>query len=255
MSADEARQMIGVSRSTLGRMERAETTIMPAVVEKMLRLYGVEEEDIEPLVELAKQARKRGWWQRYNDVLPDWFEVYVGLEAEASLISEYDPALIPGILQTEDYARTVIKAEHPNETSKEIERRAELRMQRQQREQMPKLWMIVDEAVLRRTVGSRDIMRQQLQHVLQVAEQPGNDIQVLPFDAGEHGSMGVAFSILSFPDPRDAPMVYLENQVSSLYLEEDHEVQRYREVFEHLKATATSIRKSDEMIFRVMNDL
>jgi transcriptional regulator with XRE-family HTH domain len=255
LSIDDARNHVGVSRSTMGRIERAETSVMPANVEKLLRLYGVEDPDVEPLVELAKLARKRGWWQRYSDVLPDWFEVYVGLEEEAISVQQYQSQLFPGLLQTEDYARVVVKAEHPRATTEEVERRVELRMQRQRRDMLPEMWLVLDEACLRRVVGSRDIMRAQLKKVAEAAAKPGTDIQILPFDAGEHGSMGQNFTILQFADPRDTPVVYLENQVGSLYLEEDHEVQRYAELFEHIKATAAGIRRSDEMIAQAIHDL
>lgn len=252
---DDAREHIGVSRSTMGRIERAETSVMPANVEKLLRLYGVEDPDVEPLVDLAKMARKRGWWQRYSDVLPDWFEVYVGLEEEARSLSKYESQLVPGLLQTENYARVVIKAEHPNATAEEIERRVDLRMQRQQRDILPALWLVLDEACLRRVVGGRDVMRAQLKRLAEATTRPGHDIQVLPFEAGEHGSMGQNFTILRFADPRDMPVVYLENQVGSLYLEEDHEVRRYAELFEHIKATAEGMRRSDEMIAQAIRDL
>ncbi len=255
MSVDQARQHIGVSRSTMGRIERAEVGVMPGNVEALLRLYSVAEDDIRMLVELAKLARKRGWWQRYADVLPDWFDTYVGLEADASHISEYESALIPGILQIEEYARALVQAEHPNDTEQEVSRRVELRMKRQQRETPPAIWLVLDEAALVRPVGSRDIMRAQLKRALEAAEQPGHDIQVLPLDAGEHGSIGNAFTILSFADPRDTPVVYLENHVGGLYLEEPQEIKRYAELFEHLKATAASIRRSRDILSKAIAQL
>jgi transcriptional regulator with XRE-family HTH domain len=254
MSVDQVREEIGVSRSTMGRIERAEVSVVPANVEKLLRLYGVDDADVRKLGELAKAARKRGWWQRYSDVLPDWFQVYVGLEAEANLISKYESQLIPGILQTEDYARAVMRAERPYASAEEIERRVKLRMQRQQRD-APAMWLVLDEAALRRPVGGRDVMRAQLKRLAEVAEVPGNDVQIVEFDIGEHGSMGQSFTILRFADPRDAPMVYLENQVGSLYLEEGPEVDQYSELFEHIKAAAAGIRRSNELILEAIRRL
>lgn len=255
MSAEEAGKAVGLSKSAISRIENAESTGQVATIAALMRLYGVAEADIEPIAEIARQARKRGWWQRWNDVLPDWFDTYVGLESEASHISEYEVQLVPGLLQTADYARAVIKAEHPDATSEEIERRVELRLHRQDMDDPPKLWIVLDEAVLHRLVGSRQIMRAQLKRVLDVSAQPGNDIQVLPFDVGEHGSMGSSFCILRFPDAHDAPCAYLETRAGSLYLEEVDEVQRYAELFDHLRATALGVRRSEEMISAAINRL
>ncbi|MGA8115638.1 MAG: helix-turn-helix transcriptional regulator [Actinocatenispora sp.] len=255
MSAEEAGRAVGLSKSAISRIENAESTGQVATVAALMRLYGVAEVDIEPIGEIARQARKRGWWQRWNDVLPDWFDTYVGLESEASHISEYEPQLVPGLLQTADYARCVIKAEHPDAAPEEIERRVELRLQRQHSDDPPKLWIVLDEAVLHRIVGGRDIMRSQLKRVLETATKPGNDIQVLSFEAGEHGSMGSAFFILRFPDARDTPCVYLETRAGSLYLEELDEIQQYTTLFDHLRATAVGVRRSEEMISAAIDRL
>lgn len=255
MSAEEAGRAVGLSKSAISRIEKAESSGQVATVAALMRLYGVAEADIEPLLVIAGQARKRGWWQRYNDVLPEWFDTYIGLESEASHISEYEPQLVPGILQTADYARAVIKAEHPNSDPKEIDKRVELRLERQVRENPLTLWVVLDEAVLKRIVGSRGIMRTQLEKLRDAAEQPGNDIQVLPFEAGEHGSMGSAFFILTFPDAGDTPCVYLETRAGSLYLEEVDEVRRYTTLFDHLRATAAGTRDSSGLISDVIRTL
>lgn len=255
MSAEEAAKAVGLSKSAISRIEKAESSPQVPTVGALLRLYGVEESDIEPLLEIAREARKRGWWQRFNNVLPDWFDTYIGLESEASHISEYEPQLVPGTLQTADYARAVIKAEHPNADPTEIEKRVELRLERQHRDNPPRLWIVLDEAVLHRIVGSRDIMREQLKRVAEAAAQPGNDIQVLPFEAGEHGSMGSAFFILTFPDPGDTPCVYLETRAGSLYLEEIDEIRQYATLFDHLRATALGVRKSAELVSEAIRRL
>lgn len=257
MSAEEAGRQVGLSKSAISRIENAESTPQVATVAALMRLYGVAESDIEQISDVARQARTRGWWQRWNDVLPGWFDTYVGLESEASHISEYEPQLVPGLLQTADYARAVIRAEHPDETPEGIERRVELRLQRQEQrlEHPPKLWVVLDEAVLHRIVGSRDVMRNQLKRLADVAVQPGNDIQVLSFEAGEHGSMGSAFFILRFPEAGDTPCVYLETRAGSLYLEEIDEVEQYTTLFDHLRATAVGVRRSEEMISEAINRL
>ncbi len=198
-------------------------------------------------MQVAREARKRGWWQSYGDVLPEWFEVYVGLEAEAAEIKTYQPQLVPGLLQTGDYARAIIRAEHPDAPDEEVERRVELRLRRQRAENAPKLWVVLDEAGLRRSVGGTAVMRAQLDRLIKAAASPGITVQVLPFSAGEHGSMGSAFSILTFPEPTDPGVVYVETRAGSLYLE-GQEVREYTGVFNHLVATAANQRDSVAML-------
>jgi transcriptional regulator with XRE-family HTH domain len=247
MTADQAAREVGISKSALSRIENAQVSVMPPVARSLLELYGVEEPDIEALMQVAREARKRGWWQSYSDVLPEWFEVYVGLEADAAEIKTYESQLVPGLLQTEDYARAVIRAEHPDAPDEEVQRRVELRMRRQQLDSPPKLWAVLDEAVLMRPVGGAPVMRAQIQKILKVSRQPGNTIQVLPFAAGEHGSMGSAFSILTFGEPTDPGVVYVETRAGSLYLE-GHEVREYTALFSHLVATAKGQRESAGML-------
>ena len=247
MTADEAARQVGISKSALSRVENALVSVMPPVARALLELYGVQPADIEPLLQIAREARKRGWWQSYGDVLPDWFQTYVGLEAEATEIRTYEPQLVPGLLQTEEYARAVIRAEHPDASDEEVGRRTELRMRRQKLENPPRLWVVLDEAVLRRPVGGSAVMARQLERIHESASRPGNTIQVLPFDAGEHGSMGSAFSILTFPDPSDPGVVYMETRAGSLYLE-GQEAREYTALFNHLVATAVSQRDSATML-------
>lgn len=248
VTPEQVLERIGVARSTLSRIERAEVATSVGNVESLLHLYGVGPEDIAALVELAKAARKRGWWQRFGDVLPDWFQAYIGLEADASHISEYEPALIPGILQTEQYARALIRAEHPNDSDEDVQQRIELRMRRQQRESPPTMWLIIDEAAVVRPVGGDATMQAQLERVLEASRRPGIDVQVLEFGAGEHASMGDSFTILTFADPRDTPVVYLENPVGGLYLEEPEEIDEFTAKFEHLRATAAGPRRSRDIL-------
>lgn len=255
MSQGEVADRIGISKSTLGRIEKAEHAISTGNVGALLRLYGVAEDDIARLVELAKQARRRGWWAPYTDVLPDWFEVYVGLESDACRIAKYEPQLVPGLLQTADYARAVIGAGRPEATPAEVDRRVELRMARQARDVPLSLWVVLDETILRRVVGSPKVMRAQLERILEASEEPDNDIQVVPFSAGEHAGMGSGFTILSFPDPRDHSVVYIETRAGGLLLEEDLEVEPYPRLFDHLKAAASSVRTSREMISQTIHSL
>ncbi|RGC70355.1 Helix-turn-helix protein [Micromonospora sp. MW-13] len=247
MTADQAAKEIGISKSALSRIENAQVSVMPPVARGLLELYGVEGEEVDALVQVARDARKRGWWQAYDDVLPGWFEVYVGLEAEASEIRAFEPQLIPGLLQTADYARAVIRAEHPDASAEEVDRRVELRMRRQATDSPPKLWVVLDEAALRRPVGGVAAFTTQLRRLVEEAERPGNTIQILAFGAGEYGSMGSAFSVLAFPEPADPGVVYVETRAGSLYLE-GQQVREYGRVFEHLVATAVSARESRDLI-------
>ncbi len=247
MTADLAAKQIGISKSALSRIENALVSVMPPVVRALLELYGVEENDVDALVQVARDARKRGWWQNYDDVLPDWFSVYVGLEAEAGEIRHFSPQLVPGLLQTPEYARAVIRVEHPDAPDAEVERRVELRVRRQEHDQPPRLWYVLDEAVLVRPVGGLTVMRAQLERLLKAANTPGNTVQVLPFDLGEHASMGSAFSVLTFREASDPPVGYVETRAGSLYLE-GQQVEDYAAVFAHLSATARSERESAGMI-------
>lgn len=254
MTADEAAKVVGISKSALSRIENAQVSVMPPVASKLLELYGVEDADIEALVQVAREARKRGWWQAYDDVLPEWFEVYVGLEAEAAEIKTLQHQLIPGLLQTAEYARAVISAEHPDASDEEIYRRVELRMKRQKTENGPKLWIVLDEAALHRPVGGNEVMKAQLQRLVKTGKHSGVTIQVLPFASGEHASMGSAFSILSFPEPADPGIVYVETRAGSLYLE-GQQVKEYSTIFQHLVATALGQKESAAMITDVMQRL
>ncbi|WFE41700.1 helix-turn-helix transcriptional regulator [Micromonospora sp. WMMD998] len=254
MTADQAAKEVGISKSALSRIENAQVSVMPPVARGLLDLYGVEGDEIDALVQVARDARKRGWWQAYDDVLPDWFEVYVGLEAEASEIRAFQPQLIPGLLQTADYARAVVRAEHPDSPDNEIERRVELRMRRQSNESPPNLWVVLDEAVLRRPVGGAATFKAQLHRLAEEADRPGNTVQILTFAAGEYGSMGSAFSLLAFPEPADPGVVYVETRAGSLYLE-GQQVREYTRVFEHLVATAAGARRSRDLIREAINQL
>lgn len=254
MTADQAAKEVGISKSAISRIENAQVSVMPPVARGLLELYGVEGEEVDALVQVARDARKRGWWQAYDDVLPDWFEVYVGLEAEASEIRAFQPQLIPGLLQTADYARAVIRAEHPDAPGGEVDRRVELRMRRQNTDTPPKLWVVLDEAILRRPVGGTEAFKAQLGRLVEEADRPGRTIQILTFGAGEYGSMGSAFSVLTFPEPADPGVVYVETRAGSLYLE-GQQVREYSRVFEHLVATATSARKSRDLIQGAIDEL
>src|SRR5216683_1040967 len=235
--------------TTLSRIETAFRGISARDLKPVLDVYEIRGEEREAMLTLARESGQRGWWQSYRDVLPPEYATHIGLEAEAVSIRTYHPQLVPGLLQTEAYARAVIRVGRPNDTAEEISRRVKARLERQARltsEPPLSLWVVLDEAVIRRQVGGPAVMREQLQHLAAVAEQPGVLIQVLSFAAGEHAAMAAPFVLLEF---QDYPMVvYVENVASALFVEESQDVGPYTLVFQHLGATALPPKESAAFI-------
>lgn len=234
---------------TLSRWETGERSIRPTDLRLLLDIYEVAEPEREVLLTLARQAKERGWWQAYASVMPESFHVYVGLEAEAAAIRAYAAELVPGLLQTADYYRAYLTTAPANP---DVDRKVEVRLARQERlagGDRPRFWVVMNEAVIRRTVGGTDVMRAQLARIVDVSGLPEVTIQVLPFSGGAHPAMEGPFSILDFPEPGlDPTVVYLENQAGSVYLEEDAQVDRYSQTFDHLIARALSPEDSVRMI-------
>ncbi|MCI2416214.1 DUF5753 domain-containing protein [Saccharopolyspora sp. K220] len=215
--------------------------------------------ELDGLLELAKQAKKKGWWHPYTKVMSDWFEVYIGLESEAAAVQNFEIDLIPGLLQTEEYARAIIRSWAPDEPDDDNEQRTQLRKARQSRlidEAEPlKFWAIISEAAISQQVGGADVMRNQLKHLVSASKLPNVTVQVLPFRAGAHASLGTGFSMLSFPDLIDPDVVYLEFLTGSLYLEEAEEIERYTLNFDHLRATALDPRDSTKLLTKVAREM
>ena len=252
LGREEVAERLGWSTSKLWRVETARTRAHHGDVADLLDIYGVEGERRDVLTRLAREARRRGWWHSYADVLAEGFETYVDLEAEASCIRTYEAQLVPGLLQTAEYAHAVLAAAWVAIEPEEIDRRAAFRMRRQElareRDKPLAVWAIVDEAVLRRVVGGRAVMHAQLLHLAEAARQTSVTLQVLPFSVGAHIAMLGTFVLLSFPEPSDPDVVYLETDTSSLYLEEPPDIGRYSEIFDHLRATALGPRESIDFI-------
>jgi transcriptional regulator with XRE-family HTH domain len=258
LTIDHVARELEMHPTTLSRIETGRRGILPRDLKPILEIYGIPGEERENLLTLARQARTRGWWQSYGDLLPSEYSTLIGLEAEAAEIRTYQHQLVPGLLQTEDYARAVIRIFRPSDTGAEIDWRVNVRMERQSRlsnEPPLSLWVVLDEAVLRRTVSGPAVMRRQLQHLAEIAEHPGVTLQVLPFAAGEHAAMVSPFVILRFPEPLDPDVVYLENHTSGLYVEEPPEVARYTLVYDHLAAMALSPRESIALLAQVAEGL
>src|SRR5215831_12561176 len=241
MSREEVARQLEWSTSTIFRIETGRSRPQPGNVRILLELYGVTGSERDGLIQLAREARQPGWWHSFRDVLPNPYEVYIGLEAGAATIRNFEPVVIPGLLQTPDYAREMFRR-GPRELDRdEVERRVEVRVARQQilaREDRPRLWAVVDEAVIRRVVGGPGIMREQLRHLADSGEHGKTTIQVVPFSAGAHAGTTGPFIILDFPEPTDPSVVYVETLAGDLYLEERADVDRYTLAFDPLLAAA-----------------
>jgi transcriptional regulator with XRE-family HTH domain len=247
-----------IKAPSISRWENGERSIRPTDLRLLLDIYDVQGDRREALLTLSRQAKERGWWQSYASAIPEWFAVYVGLEAEASRISEYAAELVPGLLQTPDYYRAFLSAAPAAADQDEAGRKIEVRLARQERltsDDPPEYWAVLNEAVIRRTAGGADAMRGQLRHIADMAGLAHVSIQVLPFGAGVHPAMDGGFSILGFPETADPDVVYLENQAGSLYLEEETEIARYARMFSHLIAKALDPEESRRMIDRLAGDL
>jgi hypothetical protein len=239
-------------------VETGRVSVSPRDVRDMLELYGVPPQQRESLVQLARDSRQKGWWHAYSDTMQPQFVTYVGLESAASEIRIYEVSLIPELLQTEDYARAVIRSGMMNSPPEDVERRVALRMARQPaitRDDPPKVWAVLDEAALRRRVGGAGLMRLQLEHLLAQAALPNVAVQVIPFGGGAHPAMGRPFIVLVFPERVDTDVVYLEDLTSALYLEDVADVDRYNVFFNHLRASALSFDDSSALVASVLKEM
>jgi transcriptional regulator with XRE-family HTH domain len=244
--------------STISRWETGDRRIRPSDLRLLLDIYDVRGEQREVLLTLARQARERGWWRSYSDAVPEWFQVYLGLEAEAASIHEYGSELVPGILQTADYYRAFMHAAPAAGDEETIERKAAVRLTRQERltnDDPPDYWAVLNEAVIRRVVGGAATMRAQLLHIAEMADRPNVSVQVLPFRTGAHAAMDGSFTVLGFREATDPDVVYLESQAGSLYLEKAPEVERYAAVFSYLIAKALDPDESRALIARAAAEM
>lgn len=256
---EEVAAELGVAPSTLSRIETGKAPTKSAYLRQLLEMYGVHDTSArQVLVDMAREGHRKGWWAAYEDVLPSGFDVYVGLEAETVAIRSYEVSVVHGLLQTADYARAVLREMFPGNTPEQIERLVELRMARQRRlEDGPplELWAILDESVIRRSVGGAACMRRQLEHLVAEGDRQGMTIQVLPFSTGAHAGHAGPFSILEFHERGDGEVVYVESGAGNIYLEKDKEVRSRSEAFDRLRAAALSPAESGELISRAAREL
>jgi len=252
LTHSEVARRLEWSPSKISRIETGQSRVQTGDVSDLLEVYGVTDQaTCRALVQLAREARRRGWWTRYTDVLGSG--TYVGLEAEAATLQTYESMFIPGLLQTPNYAEAVIRAGQARPDPETLNRRLAARMARQQileRPDPPEMWAVLDESVVRRPVGGTEVMREQLQHLIEVSSRPNTPLtlQILPFSVGAHPGMNGPFVILGFNSPTDPPMVYLETATDGLYLEEPADIERYTLRFNHLVARALGPDESRSMI-------
>jgi transcriptional regulator with XRE-family HTH domain len=258
ISREQAAEAIRASAWKIHRLENGQVSFKERDIVDLLRLYGVADPgEVAAFVILVREANQPGWWHQYNDLLPQWFKTYVDLESTAVMIRSYEAQFVPGLLQTEEYMRAVIRDAHLDESSEEVERRIALRMARQvllTQEHAPRLWAVVDEGALRRPVGGPDVLRAQLERLIEAAELPNVRLQVLPFAAGAHPAMVGAFSILRFPEPELPDVVYLEHLTNALYLEKREDVEEYLHVIDTICLRAARPDRTIEILGRILKE-
>ncbi|WP_037669832.1 helix-turn-helix transcriptional regulator [Streptomyces griseus] len=250
MTAEEVAERLLVSQSKISRLENGRRSISQRDVRDLCGVYEVEDHRIiESLMQMAKDSRQQGWWHTFGDIP---YSVYIGLETDAASLRVFAPQVVPGLLQTRAYAEAVITGALPETPTTEIEKRVQVRVRRQERvsavENPLRLWAVLDEAALRRVVGNRQLMREQLEHLAEVSQLPHVTVQVLPFDVGAHPGLNGQYAILEFPDAADSSVVYIEGVTSDLYLEKAPDVQNYSVMYEHLRAQAMNADQTRQFI-------
>ncbi len=252
LTLEDVGQQFGWSTSKVSRMERGLVPVSPRDLKDLIKHYDVKDSEvIDALLGMTGGGRARDWWHRYDDVIPRQFSVYLGFETAASSIHTFESLVVPGLLQTEKYARALVDAHGTSQTEEEAARRVEARMYRQQLltgDDAPRLHAILDEAVIRRMIGGRDVMHEQLLHLSEAASRPNVVVQVIPFAAGAHMAMEGGFIVLRFAEVDDGDVVSVDQLTRSLYLDDASEVERYRDAWESVLATAASPADSKRMI-------
>lgn len=259
ISLEAAGLVIRGSGSKISRIERGRVSCKQRDIADLLTLYGIHgEQERAVMLQLAQEANTPGWWHRYSDVLPDWFESYVGLEEAASRIRTYEIQFVPGLLQTEGYARTVIERGNPEATGQEIEERVDLRMTRQAvlaQPEAPQYWAVVHEGTLRRPLGSAKMMRGQVEHLIEMTRLPHVTLRVIPSAAESTAGEGGPFTILRFSEPELPDVVYLEHLTSAIYLDKRSDLERYLAVMDRLLLEAGSPAATEAILEAIRRDI
>ncbi|WP_307571037.1 helix-turn-helix transcriptional regulator [Streptomyces sp. DSM 41269] len=253
MTAEEVAERLLVSQSKISRLENGRRSISQRDVRDLCGVYEVEDHRIvDSPMQMAKDSRQQGWWHAFGDIP---YSVYIGLETDAESLRVYEPQMIPGLLQTRAYAEALISGALPEAPPSDIEKRVNVRSRRQDRVNSPdnplRLWAVIDESALRRVVGDKQVMLDQLEHLVEQSHLPHVTVQVLPFDMGAHPGINGQYAILEFPDAADSSVVYIEGVTSDLYLEKANDVQRYSVMYEHLRAQALNVEQTREFISKI----
>ncbi|MFF3835697.1 helix-turn-helix domain-containing protein [Streptomyces sp. NPDC002458] len=250
MTAEEVAERLLVSQSKISRLENGRRSISQRDVRDLCGVYEVEDHRVvDSLMQMAKDSRQQGWWHAFGDIP---YSVYIGLETDAESLRVYEPQVVPGLLQTRGYAEALINGALPETPPSDIEKRVNVRARRQDRVNAPesplRLWAVIDESALRRLVGGKQVMIEQLEHLIEQSQLPHVTVQVLPFDMGAHPGINGQYAILEFPDAADSSVVYIEGVTSDLYLEKANDVQRYSVMYEHLRAQALNVDQTRQFI-------
>ncbi|MBR7672852.1 helix-turn-helix domain-containing protein [Streptomyces sp. NPDC054796] len=259
LSYEQAGQALDVTHATVRRMEKAEVGLKVPYVEKLLSTYGVSGQDeIDEFIALARQANQPGWWHRYRDVVPEWFSAFVSLESESHVIRAYEPHYVPGLLQTEGYARAVLRAGMPQAPEEEIRRQVALRLERQtvlRREEPPMLWVVMDETVLRRSIGGPEVMREQIDYLIEASEQPHIRLQIMPFSVGPHPAMYGPFHLFRFPIEELPDFACSESLVGAVYFDQRDDVSSFLEALDRMCAQAAPVARTEAILSAMRKEL
>ncbi|MCS0635859.1 helix-turn-helix domain-containing protein [Streptomyces sp. LP05-1] len=256
MTAEEVADRLLVSQSKISRLENGRRSISQRDVRDLCGVYEVEDlRIVDSLMQMAKDSRQQGWWHAFGDIP---YSVYIGLETDAASLRVYEPQVVPGLLQTRQYAEALITGALPESSLTDIEKRVNVRVRRQERindtDQPLRLWAVIDESALRRVVGDKQLMITQLEHLVEQSHLPHVTVQVLPFEMGAHPGVCGHYAILEFPDASDSSAVYIEGVTSDLYLEKAHDVQRYSVMYEHLRAQSLNVDQSRQFIVDITKE-
>lgn len=259
ISREEAAYEIRADASKISRIELGRVSFRLRDVRDLMIMYGVQDEDeIERVVDMAREANRPSKWKRYNDFLPNWFSNYLEMEGAAAMIRTYEVQVFPGLLQNEEYARAVMMLGYGHTPLTEIDKRIEVRMKRQEildrTEKRPELWAVIDEAALRRPFGGKGVMRSQIQSLMEFCDKPNVRVQIVPFAAGAHSGAGAPFTWLRFAYEELSDVIYLEHLTGGLYLERDSEIDAYQAAMEHLCVQATQPNKTQDFLQDIVRD-
>ncbi|MGW5198191.1 helix-turn-helix domain-containing protein [Streptomyces spiralis] len=258
VSFEDAARAIEVTPLTVRRIEKAEVGLRIPYVRELLRAYGVPAAEIDDFAAMAREANKPGWWYKFRDVLPEWFKAYVSLESEASVIRLYEPHYVPGLLQTPEYATALLRVGFPNESKEGLARRVDLRVRRQDllaKPDAPVLWAILDETVLRRPVGGAEVMRSQLDRIVEALDLPKVRIQIMRFSVGAHPGAYGPFHHFRFGFSELPDVVYTENLAGSVYYDRPEDVVAYLEVLDRMSVQAEPVDRTREILAELRKEL